>query len=59
MIRFLYLIDYKVFTDTFTSAPDGIFFTGKDGTFWSSSSSSEERVGIHNLICANLHTVHS
>ena len=45
--------------DTSLSASDGILWTGKDGTFWNSSSSPEGRYRSHNVIRTRLHTVAS
>ena len=45
--------------DTSLSASDRILWTGKDGTFWNSSSSLEGRYRTHNVICTRLHTVAS
>ena len=44
---------------TSLSASDRILWTGKDGTFWNSSSSLEGRYKTHNVICTRLHTVAS
>ena len=45
--------------DTSLSASDRIFWTGKDGTFWNSSSFPEGRYRTHNVIRTRLHTVAS
>ena len=45
--------------DTSLSASDRILCTGKDGTFWNSSSSPEGRYRTHNVIHTRLHTVAS
>ena len=45
--------------DTSLSASDKILWTGKDGTFWNSTSSPEGRYGTHNVIRTRLHTVAS
>ena len=45
--------------DTSLSASNRILWTGKDGTFWNSSSSPEGRYKTHNVIRTKLHTVAS
>ena len=45
--------------DTSLSAFNRILQTGKDGTFWNSSSSPEGRYRSHNVIHTRLHTVAS
>ena len=45
--------------DTSLSASDKILWSGKDGTFWNSSSSPERRYSTHNVIRTRLHTVTS
>ena len=45
--------------DTLLSASDRILWTGRDGTFWNSSSSPEGRYRTHNVIRSRLHTVAS
>ena len=43
--------------NTSLSASDRILWTGKNETFWNSSSSPEKRCRTHNVICTRLHTV--
>ena len=45
--------------DTLLSASDRILLTGKDETFWNSSSSPKGRYRTHNVICTRLHNIES